>query len=133
MENNDFLRYEETKMESNDYQKQALDDGEISKRVRQSMNNFYLFNCEELLYAGLGLASESGEVSNIINKWIGQGAGFNKKDLVEELGDVLWYVAKLCDCVGVNISHVMQANLDKLHKRYPYGFNVEQANKRNQS
>jgi NTP pyrophosphatase (non-canonical NTP hydrolase) len=39
-----------------------------------------------------------------------------------ELGDLTWYVAQTADALGLTLSDVMAANLDKLRTRYPAGF-----------
>ena len=66
----------------------------------------------------LGLAGESGECCDIIKKHKYQGHELNKDDLIEELGDVLWYVAETCSGLNITLEEVAIRNLDKLHKRY---------------
>lgn len=46
-------------------------------------------------YPALGLAGESGEVSEKVKKWIRDGH-INAGELHKEIGDVLWYLAALC-------------------------------------
>ena len=41
----------------------------------------------------------------------------NRENLIDELGDVLWYVTILTDNAGLNLSDVMLANINKLEKR----------------
>jgi hypothetical protein len=36
----------------------------------------------------------------------------------EKLGDMLWYVANICTCLGVDLDLVAQANLDKCDRRW---------------
>lgn len=83
--------------------------------------------CRSLANAGLGLGGESGEVQDIIKKHLFQGHELNKDKLVEELGDVCWYVALASELVGVDLETVMQGNIDKLKARYPEGFSEEQS------
>ena len=42
--------------------------------------------------------------------------------LKKELGDGLWYIAQACDAAGLTLAEVMEANLEKLAKRFPNGF-----------
>jgi NTP pyrophosphatase (non-canonical NTP hydrolase) len=42
--------------------------------------------------------------------------------MVDELGDVLWYVSEIASCLGVTLEHVAEVNVEKLRKRYPNGF-----------
>lgn len=74
---------------------------------------------KDLLTNGvLGLAGESGECCDIIKKYKYQGHQLNKDDLIEELGDVLWYIAETCLGLDVTLEEVAIKNLDKLHARY---------------
>ena len=51
----------------------------------------------------------------------------NSDNLKEELGDVLWYVAITATAVGATLDDVMSANVLKLLKRYPNGFEIERS------
>lgn len=84
-----------------------------------------------LLYPALGLAGESGEVVDKIKKmWrnklvtSSRDADFTKEDLlglVKEIGDVMWYVAALCEELGVPMEHVAAVNIEKLNDRKARG------------
>ncbi len=54
-----------------------------------------------------------------------QGHDWKPSRVVEELGDVLWYVALMADLLNVPLEYVMQANIEKLERRYPDGFSNE--------
>ena len=73
----------------------------------------------------LGLAGEAGEVANYLKKTTFHGHVLEKAVLVEELGDVLWYVAMLMANEGITFDEVASANISKLQARYPQGFSVE--------
>ena len=75
----------------------------------------------------MGLCGEAGEVIDLIKKWAFQGHTLHKQDIEEELGDVLWYAAILCEGIGTTMEEVMQKNIEKLKKRYPDGFEVERS------
>ena len=47
------------------------------------------------------------------------GQELDCENAVEELGDLLWYVALGCESLGVSMADVAQQNIDKLKKRYP--------------
>lgn len=72
-----------------------------------------------LEYLTLGLASEAGEVSGVVKKYIRQDYDFDtaKDKLSKELGDVIWYWARLCDELGLNPEEVMESNINKLLNR----------------
>lgn len=41
-----------------------------------------------------------------------------------EIGDLIWYAAQAADALGLTLSEVLQANLEKLARRYPDGFSA---------
>ena len=72
-------------------------------------------------YAGLGLAGETGEISEKLTKAIRDDGGVitdvRRAALKKELGDVLWYVAALCTELKLDMQEVAEENLAKLAKR----------------
>ncbi len=72
-----------------------------------------------LEYLTLGLASEAGEVSGVVKKYIRKDNDLDtaKEKLIKELGDVMWYWARLCDELGLNPEEVMEKNINKLLNR----------------
>lgn len=78
----------------------------------------------------LGLAGESGEVLDMIKKWIFHEKDLDREHLKKEIGDVMWYVAMLCESFGFDLDEILQMNVDKLKARYPEGFDPEKANHR---
>lgn len=78
----------------------------------------------------LGLAGESGEVIDLVKKWLYQGHDLDKGDLLHEIGDVLWYLALTCNAFGYTLEDAMTANITKLHQRYPDGFSAERSKQR---
>ena len=76
---------------------------------------------EGIVYTALGLTGEAGEVANVVKKILRDDNGLllqEKHDkLVAELGDVLWYAARLATELNVTLEDVMQQNHDKLEDR----------------
>ena len=76
----------------------------------------------------LGLCGETGEFADIVKKYTEHGVEILKSGksvddaMEEELGDILYYVAILCDYLGFNIGDVARKNNEKLAARYPNGF-----------
>jgi len=81
---------------------------------------------EKILTWGLGIAGEAGDVAGCIKKTYihenDQTAGIK-----ENLGDVLWYIAVICNFYGWNMRELLKENMEKLEKRYPRGFKLEEA------
>ncbi len=75
----------------------------------------------------MGLCGEAGECIDILKKVEFQGHTFDPNKLLDELGDVLWYVAQTATGLGVTLEAVAQHNVDKLMKRYPDGFDSERS------
>ena len=100
-------------MEINKYQKEAM------KSLNPSLNND-----EVLLNGVMGVCGESGEVIDILKKHLSQGHELNRDKMIEELGDVAWYMAETAYALGVDLDTVLRKNLDKLKRRYPEGFSV---------
>lgn len=81
---------------------------------------------QRLYHALLGLSSEVGEIQAIYQK-VYQGHSAEPEMVVDELGDVLWFCAELCDVLGVRMSDVASHNIAKLQARYPEGFDAERS------
>ena len=102
-------------MTPNEYQKLCMRTANKLDRLKLIVNG------------AMGLCGEAGEVIDLIKKWVFQGHELWQDDVVEELGDVLWYAAILCEGIGTTMEEVMQKNIDKLKNRYPHGFEVERS------
>jgi len=92
------------------------------QRMAQRTTSPYTPAVHRLTISALGLAGESGEVVEHIKKFAGHGHPLDRDRIVNELGDVLWYVADIAACIGVSLDDVAKMNVDKLAKRYPDGF-----------
>jgi|SRR6185437_15735437 len=79
---------------------------------------------EALSYLGLGLG-EAGEIQGKIKKVLRDNGGavtLSKKiEIVEELGDLLWYVSQMAAELGFNLEAVAKRNIDKLADRMERG------------
>ena len=81
-------------------------------------------NIERLLTAGVGINAEGGEFLDIVKKMVFQGKPWtqdNKKHLIIELGDLLWYVAQATQALEISFDEVIATNVKKLESRYPGG------------
>lgn len=85
---------------------------------------------DPLALGAMGLAGETGEVVDLIKKHIHHDKPLDKDKLIQELGDVTWYLELLFECAGTTREEVERRNIDKLRKRYPIGFSPEAANAR---
>ena len=76
-----------------------------------------------VLYTILGLTNEAGEVAGKYKKFIRDGSHWMdvRQMLIDELGDVLWYAARLADEIDADLSEIMERNLSKLKSRSDRG------------
>ena len=80
-----------------------------------------------LINGVMGLCGESGEAIDIVKKWLAQGHDLDKEKLAKELGDICWYVAETATALGYSLEEIMAANIEKLHRRYPEGFDTQRS------
>lgn len=78
-----------------------------------------------LEYLALGLTSEAGEVAGKVKKAIRDHDGVideaRRDAIMSEIGDVLWYCARLTDELGIDFNVVAQDNISKLLGRQNAG------------
>lgn len=74
-----------------------------------------------LIYYGLGITGEAGEVAEKLKKVFRDAAGVvtdeKRDEFKKELGDVLWYVARLSYHLGLDLDDVATTNIAKLASR----------------
>ena len=103
-------------MTINEYQEKAM-----------TFLNKELSEKDILINGVMGLCGESGEVIDIVKKHLAQGHELNKDKIIEELGDVCWYIAEIASVLNVKLEDVLKGNIDKLSKRYANGFSKEES------
>ena len=73
----------------------------------------------------LGLAGESGEVLEKYKKILRDKSGVindeDRREIIKELGDVLWYIATVAQLLGYSLEDVAITNNDKLLNRKERG------------
>lgn len=79
---------------------------------------------KEIMTYGLGLCGEAGDAAGCIKKIVSHKDN-QLEGLKENLGDMMWYVARICSYYGWTIEELVQENIEKLSKRYPDGFKWE--------
>lgn len=102
-------------MEVKDYQQKAK---RTLPLLGQKMDNIHM--C-------LGLQTESAELSDVFKKNIAYAKPVDWVNVKEEVGDMMWYIANLCNINGWNLEDIMETNIKKLEARYPEKFTNENA------
>ena len=108
-------------MEINEYQTLAM-----------TTLNPALSQKDVLINSVMGLCGESGEAVDIVKKWLAQGHQLDKEHLAKELGDIAWYLAEAATALDLNLEDILEANIEKLKKRYPEGFDIHRSLERNE-
>lgn len=103
---------------------EKIDESFSSERITENVDFGGILN------ACFGLSGEVGETNDMIKKWIFHDSELDIEHLKKEIGDVMWYVALLCDSFGFDLDEILEMNIDKLKARYPDGFNTYDANHR---
>lgn len=73
----------------------------------------------------MGAVTEAGELMDAIKKSKMYGRSLDRVNLVEEMGDVMWYFAILADELGVSFEEIWDKNINKLRQRYPDKYSDE--------
>ncbi len=85
---------------------------------------------DQVLHAAMGMSGEAGEVVDYYKKVLFHGHQLDRDKLIDETGDVLWYVAAMSLALGVSLEEIAEHNIAKLRKRYPHKFTNELSIKR---
>lgn len=126
----DAYRYQTLAMRTND----GMATKRLLNKTLDGSSPFEDSNFEmgDILNACLGLSGEVGELNDMVKKWVFHEKVLDVNHLKKECGDILWYIALLCESFKWDMGEVMQTNIDKLIARYPIdeGFTVNRANNR---
>lgn len=98
-------------MTFNEYQK-------LTNRTKMTFASFK----DERSYLSLALNGEAGEVAEYVKKTLWHNKLDDIEEIKKEIGDVLWYLAALCECYGLELQDVAECNIEKLKQRHPQGF-----------
>lgn len=100
-----------------------MDFDEYQKKSRKTA--LYPDVGKNYIYPTIGLAGETGEVSEKIKKVIRDKGGKiddeTREMIKKELGDVLWYVSQLASELGLSLDDIAEKNIEKLYSRLERG------------
>lgn len=71
-----------------------------------------------VMHGIIGTVTESVEMLEALNTAMRNGTDIDGVNLLEEVGDLAWYVAIVIDALGGDWNKILEANLAKLAKRY---------------
>jgi NTP pyrophosphatase (non-canonical NTP hydrolase) len=84
----------------------------------------------DLWHAATGIATESGELLDSVKKVVIYNQELDRQNAIEELGDIEFYLEQLRFALQVDRNQILQANIEKLNKRYGQSYSDQQAKER---
>lgn len=84
-------------------------------------------NSQDLIHMALGMQTEAAEISDVFKKKLAYDKDIDWVNVKEEVGDLMWYIANLCNMNQWNLEDILDTNINKLRVRYPKKFTNEQA------
>lgn len=114
----------------NEYQQLANRTSPSDLQYQQALSRMTNPVMIKLFHAVVGLNGEAGELDDCLKKHIIYGQPFDKLNFVEELSDILWFIAEAATTCNTTIETLMRDNIYKLKVRYPDNFTEELAKER---
>lgn len=71
-----------------------------------------------ILHAAVGISGEAGELLDAVKKHWAYGKELDKVNVIEELGDLEFYMQAMRNQIGVPRSYILSKNQEKLAERY---------------
>ncbi|QTH79770.1 putative nucleotide [Aeromonas phage PZL-Ah152] len=102
--------------------------GEFVRKLAKSgelITNQLTPEMAHLWHMATGVAGEAGEVLDAVKKSAIYSKPLDVENLIEELGDLEFYMEGIRQTIGVTREEVLKANFEKLSKRFP---NLEYSN-----
>lgn len=114
-------------MNSMDYIKNVVKTESINfKDIRSKLEDDNVLI--RLVHASLGMNTEQAEFADALKKYIFCGQkSVDRTNLIEELGDQLWYIGIALDALLSSFDEAMEININKLKARYGDKFSNEKA------
>ena len=93
---------------------------ELNKYQEEAAKNAF-YEHDDIIYCALGITGEGGEIADHIKKMIRDDEGMLTAErnlaLKKELGDVLWYIARMAGKLGYTLDDIAETNLEKIKDR----------------
>lgn len=72
-----------------------------------------------ILHMTIGISGEAGELLDAVKKHVIYNKPLDRENMLEELGDLEYYMEGLRQCLGATREEIVALNIAKLSKRYP--------------
>ena len=87
----------------------------------------------DIIHGIIGVFTEAGELLEAMREALNEGKPFDGVNLMEECGDIFWYIAIIAFRCGFTFEGSQRINIQKLRARFPDRFTEYDANNRNLS
>lgn len=84
----------------------------------------------DLMHGTIGIATEAGELCEMLLAVIREDKRPDKVNAIEEIGDQMWYQSRVLKWAGVSFAQAQKINIDKLHGRHGESFSLTGDNNR---
>ncbi len=111
-------------------QKKNMPGASYNKRDKGLFDD-RLLKCIDPIHAIAGLQTETGELAEVFYNHIFANRPLDTVNMAEEIGDLLWYIAVICDFFNYSFEDIFFANICKLRTRFPASFTESDATNRN--
>lgn len=97
---------------------------EVQTEVNRQLGRDYGYYTKERVrnLCVYGLTEEAGEVAGLMKRLLRNNdrdkEAFTHERFVDELGDVLWYLAACCETLDTSLEDIWEHNKKKLEDRY---------------
>jgi len=83
-----------------------------------------------VLHMAIGVSGEAGELLDAIKKWAIYQKPLDIDNVIEELGDIEFYLEGIRQKLGLNRNMILEHNIEKLRRRYGTKYTNEAAQRR---
>ena len=105
-----------------------MDLTEYQKLAEKTAKKDFATRTEEILTWGCGISGEAGDVASCIKKTFTHNKDVSE-GIKENLGDMMWYTAMICNFFKWDFNEILEQNIEKLKKRFPEGFTYDAVNR----
>ncbi len=84
-------------------------------------------NISDNIHMSLGLTTESAEIADVFKKKLAYNKEIDWVNIKEEVGDLMFYVANICNINGWDLRDILDTNIAKLKVRYPDKYTDDKA------
>ena len=93
---------------------------EVSRQLNRDYGDRHIEDVRSMVL--LGLAEEAGEVAGLMKRVLRDfpkdKERATKENFIDEMGDVLWYLAASCTVFQTSLDEIWEHNIKKLKERY---------------